>query len=257
MLRLMSAETTAPPPAEPADPAGPEGRKREASGPLLPASARRPAAVIALCCAAIVLVLAVLVAHSSGPDALDRAVDDWLKGQLGGHLRLLVLLMDPGEPVQSVMLTAVVAAACLAARRLQGAIFTIMSALLASGIAELVLKPLVHRTLGTFVVYPSGHTCRAFALGAIIVVLLLSPSRLTLRPAAKIALAALLFLGGCAVAVAVICLDLHYFTDTIGGAALGVGVVIATAFVLDTAHARSLCALLARPLGRRSSPARA
>jgi membrane-associated phospholipid phosphatase len=204
-----------------------------------------------------VLVLAVLVAHTSGPDVLDRVVDDWLKGQLGGHPRVLILLMDPGEPMQSVILTALVAAACLAARRLQGAVLTIVSALLASGVAELVLKPLVHRTLGTFVVYPSGHTCRAFALATIIVVLLLSPPKRTIRPAVKIAVAALLFLGGCAVAVAVICLDFHYFTDTIGGAALGAGVVIATAFVLDTARVRGLLATLPGPFELRTNPLRA
>lgn len=206
---------------------------REVPGPLLPDSARRPAAAIAGCCAVIVLVLAVLVAHTSGPDALDRAVDSWLKARLGGHQRLLILLMDPGEPVQSIILTAVVAGACLAARRIQGAVFTVVSALLASGIAELVLKPIVHRTLGTFVVYPSGHTCRAFMLAAVIVVLMLSAPKRPVRAGVVVAVAAILFLAGCTVGVAVICLDFHYFTDTIGGAALGVCVVIATAFLLD------------------------
>jgi membrane-associated phospholipid phosphatase len=220
---------------------------------MLPAAARRPAAVVAVCCFVTVIVLAVLVAHTSGPDGLDRAVDDWLKARFGGHTRLLILLMDPGEPKQSVILTALVAGACLAARRLQGAVLTILSALLASGIAELVLKPIVHRTLGTFVVYPSGHTCRAFAVAAIVVVLLLRSPRRTVRPAVTATIAVILFLGGCAVAAAVICLDLHYFTDTLGGAALGVGVVIATAFLLDGPRVRGR---LTWPLSPRHVPAR-
>jgi membrane-associated phospholipid phosphatase len=254
----VSTQTTTPSPAEPAGPAGTTGRKRGAPA-LLPASARRPAAVIALCCAAIVLVLAILVAHISGPVGPDQAVDSWLKSWLGGHDRLLVLLMDPGEPIQSVVLTAVVTAACLVARRLEGAVLTIVSSLLASGIAELVLKPLVDRKLSPWPdpVYPSGHTCRAFALAAVLVVLLLSQRRRTVRPAVKIVIAALLFLGGCAVGVAVICLDFHYFTDTIGGAALGVGVVIATAFALDSTRVRSRLAPLAERLERQRGSARA
>jgi membrane-associated phospholipid phosphatase len=226
---------------------------------LLPAAARRPAAVIAVCCAVVVLVLAVLVAHTSGPVGPDRAVDGWLKSWLGGHDRLLVLLMDPGEPVQSVLLTAVVAAACLIARRVQGAVFTVVSALLASGIAELVLKPLVDRRLSPWPgpVYPSGHTCRAFTLAAIVVVLLLSQRRRTVRPAVTIALAAILFLGGCAVGVAVICLNFHYFTDTIGGAALGVGVVIATALALDSTPVHRRVALLPQRVRREGDSARA
>lgn len=252
----MSTQTTAPSPAEPAGPAESAGLQG-LSPALLPAAARRPAAVIALCCAAIVLVLAVLVAHTSGPLGPDRVVDSWLKARLGGHDRLLVLLMDPGEPVQSVILTAVVTAACLVARRLQGAALTIVSAVLASGIAELVLKPIVHRTLGTFVVYPSGHTCRAFTIAAIVGVLVLGQRRRTMRTAVTIALAAILFLVGCAVGVAVICLNFHYFTDTIGGAALGVGVVIATAFALDSTRVRGRVAQLAERRKRQGSSARA
>jgi membrane-associated phospholipid phosphatase len=224
-MRLVSEPAAAPTPADLPRPADPDA--------LLPNWARRPAAVIAGCCAVIVLVLAVLVAHTSGPDALDRAVDSWLRARLGGHQRLLTLLMDPGEPVQSIILTAVVAAACLAARRIEGAALTVVSALLASGIAELILKPIVHRTLGTFVVYPSGHTCRAFMLAAVIVVLMISAPRRPVRTGVAVAVGAILFLAGCAVGVAVICLNFHYFTDTVGGAALGVCVVIGTAFVLD------------------------
>lgn len=231
-MRVVSAPATTPSPADPMPP-DPRLPGPLVPDPLLPATARRTAVVIAICCAIIVLVLAVLVAHTSRPDALDRAVDSWLKARLGGHQRLLILLMDPGEPIQSIILTAVVAVACLAARRTEGAVLTVVSAVLASGIAELVLKPIVHRTLGTFVVYPSGHTCRAFMLAAVLVVLMLSPPKRPVRPALAIAVGALLFLAGCAVGVAVICLDFHYFTDTIGGAALGVCVVIATAFALD------------------------
>jgi membrane-associated phospholipid phosphatase len=40
-------------------------------------------------------------------------------------------------------------------------------------------------------------------------------------------------LAACAVAVALVGLGHHYFTDTVGGAAVGTAVVLATALVLD------------------------
>jgi membrane-associated phospholipid phosphatase len=41
-------------------------------------------------------------------------------------------------------------------------------------------------------------------------------------------------------------LDFHYFTDTIGGAAVGIGVVLGTAFLLDVAVVRRWLGRLSR-----------
>ena len=49
---------------------------------------------------------------------------------------------------------------------------------------------------------------------------------------------AVLVAVSCAVAVATIALNFHYFTDTVAGAALAVGVVLAATFPLDGARFR-------------------
>jgi len=74
--------------------------------------------------------------------------------------------------------------------------------------------------------YPSGHTATMFALAAVLVVLLHArPGRIVI-PGAACAL------GG-VVAVGVIGLRWHYFTDTVAGAAVGIGTVCGLALILD------------------------
>jgi membrane-associated phospholipid phosphatase len=201
--------------------------------PLLPAAARRPAAVIAGCCAVLTLVLAVLVAHTSGPGTLDRGADHWLITHLASHHRAMVLLMDLGEPAQAAIIAVAIIAACLAVRRLNGAALTVISYPVAAGLTELVLKPAVGRSLGPFTVYPSGHTSRAVALATIIAVLLIRPAATRRRQALRLTAIAACALLSAGVAVAMISLQFHYFTDTVGGAAVSIAVVLATTFPLD------------------------
>ncbi len=61
----------------------------------------------------------------------------------------------------------------------------------------LVLKPIIGRTLGGYLSFPSGHTTGVFAV------------------------AAMIGMGA------------HYFTDTVGGVMVAVGVVLATALAVD------------------------
>ena len=209
--------------------------QREAVAPLLAASARRPAAVIIGACAAVTVLIGALTWHGSRPGSLDQAVDSWIRGHLGMHVHALSLLEDLGSPVQVTVATVVIVLACLAARRLNGALLAGISVLVASGLTELVLKPFFGRTLDGALVYPSGHTCGAFTLAAIIAVLLLSPPR-----PARVVVVVIAGLAACSVAVAMIGLGYHYFTDTVGGAAVGVGVVLATTFPLDMQGTRRL-----------------
>jgi membrane-associated phospholipid phosphatase len=201
--------------------------------PLLPPGARRPAAVIAVCCALITLVIGILVTRAAHPDALDRSVDAWIRARVAGHVRALTLVEDLAEPAQVAVVTALIVLACLAARRVKGALLAAISVLLAAGLTEFVLKPLFDRHLNGYLVYPSGHTCRIFTLAAVLTVLALNPPRRRPPRVVKIAIAVAGALAGTAVAVAMIGLGYHYFTDTIGGAALGIGVVAATTFLLD------------------------
>ena len=216
-----------------------DDRQGQAARPLLPAGARRPAAVIAVCSLALTLVLGMLTAHSSKPGSLDATVDSWIQRTFGIHHGSMLLLEDAGKPVQVAVLTLVIVLVCLAARRFNGAALTAISVVVSAILIDFVLKPVVGRTLGGYPVYPSGHTGRAFALAAVIVVLTLNPQRRKLRRTVKVAVAAAAALVGSAVAVAMIGLHAHYFTDTVGGAALAIGVVLTTTFLLDTERLRS------------------
>jgi membrane-associated phospholipid phosphatase len=210
-----------------------------AARPLLPSGARRPAAVIAACSLAVTLVLGALTAHSSKAGRLDGAVDSWVQRTFGVHHETMLLLEDVGKPAEVVVLTLVVVLACLAARRFNGAVLAAVSVAVSAVLTEFVLKPLFGRTLSGYLVYPSGHTSFAFTLAAVIVVLMLNPARRQLRRAVKVAVAAAVALVCAAVPVAMIALHAHYFTDAVGGAALAIGVVLTTTFLLDTGRLRS------------------
>jgi membrane-associated phospholipid phosphatase len=135
--------------------------------------------------------------------------------------------------LQYTLAAAVLIGACLITRRLRGAVLTAVSLPAAIVVTEFVLKPLVGRTLGGFLVYPSGHTSRAFAFATVIAVLLLGSQRPTWPSPVRAALALAALLAAAGVAVAVTAISYHYFSDTIGGAAVGVGTVLATALALD------------------------
>ena len=81
--------------------------------------------------------------------------------------------------------------------------------------------------------YPSGHATTSFALATVSIILLAAPS----WPRVPAITRRLLMLGALllavAVASAVVGLNLHYFTDIVGGAALGTGTAVLTALLLD------------------------
>ena len=228
--------------------------------PLLPAGARPWAGALLACCAALVAVLGVLFAHQSRAGRLDHAIDPRVIAWLGGHRGLLLWLAAPGSLVPAAVLCAVIVAACLLAGRLNGAVLAAASVPVAVGLDDVLLKPLVHRTYGGSLVYPSGHTTAAFALAATVTVLLL----LAPRPARAAVLRMLIPVAACAlaavVAIAVIGLRWHYFTDTLAGAAVAAGTVCGLALLLDRpAPRRWLTRASRRPAAqdRGSRPARA
>jgi len=100
-------------------------------------------------------------------------------------------------------------------------------------ITDWLLKPLVHRTYIGQVVYPSGHTATIVALAAAVTVLLLAPPRPEMPSWLRTLILAVAYLTALAVVVGVIAVRFHYFTDTVAGAAVGVGTVCGLALVLD------------------------
>jgi len=224
--------------------------------PLLVPSARPWAGWLLACCAILITVLGALVAHQTKADWLDRAVDTPVITWLGGRVGLGLWLIAPGSPVPAAVASAAIAVACLLAGRLNGAVLAAAAVPLANGLAEGLLKPLVHRTYQGDLVYPSGHTTAIVALAATVTVLLAVPPRPATAGALRVLIPAAAFAAAAVVAVALIGLRFHYFTDTVAGAALGIGTVCGLALLLDLPSIRRWLAWLCRqrPVAREGRP---
>jgi len=201
--------------------------------PLLAASARPRAGVLLAGCAVLVAVLGVLFAHQSAADRFDHAVDSAVIAGFGGHLALALRLAYPGTTIPAIVLSVIIAIACLITGRLRGAVLAVAAVPVAVGLCEVLVKPLVHRTYTGQVVYPSGHTATIVALAATVTLLLLAPPRPAMPRWLRILILAVAYLTAVAVVVGVIAVGFHYFTDTVAGAAVGIGTVCGLALVLD------------------------
>jgi undecaprenyl-diphosphatase len=229
---------------------------RWAGGPprrLLSPRFRWPAAIIVVACTAVTTLLGVAFAGHSQPDRLDRVADARIGSAVLAYSGLLRPVADQ-TPLVVIVLAVVGFCALLLARRPRAA------ALLAIGLpggllAEAVLKPLIHRTLygGGDGSYPSGHTIGAFCLAVVIEVLLLGPHRPPLRPAVRALLACAVLAVACLVPVAVVAMHMHYFTDTVGGAALATALVLASALLIDAVGSSTRLRMLGRGNDRTDS----
>ena len=206
--------------------------------PLLGASARHWAGVLLACCAILVAVLGMLFAHQAKADWFDHAADAPAITLLGGRQVLAHWLIAPGSPIPAAILTAVIATACLLTGRLNGAVLAVAAVPVADALVEGLLKPLVHRTYLGNVVYPSGHTTTIFALAATVTVLLLIPPQPDTARALRVLIPAAMFVVGVVVAITLIGMRWHYFTDTVAGVAVGAGTVCGLALILDLPTAR-------------------
>lgn len=206
--------------------------------PLLAVSVRPWAGVLLACCTILVAGFGVLFAHQAKADWFDRAVDAPVITWLGGRQSLAHWLVAPGSPIPAATLTVAIAAACLLTGRLNGAVLAVAAVPVADGLVEGLLKPLVHRTYLSNVVYPSGHTTTVFTLAATVTVLLLIPPRPAKARTLRVLIPAAACAVGVVVAVTLIGMRWHYFTDTVAGAAVGVGTVCGLALMLDLPTAR-------------------
>jgi undecaprenyl-diphosphatase len=100
-------------------------------------------------------------------------------------------------------------------------------------VTELLLKPLINRTLIGEFAFPSGHATGVTALAVVFAVLLVDPPRPRLPTNLRVLLALAALATAGAVAAAIVAVRSHYATDTLGGAAVATGVVLLTALVLD------------------------
>jgi membrane-associated phospholipid phosphatase len=201
--------------------------------PLLAAPARIWAGALLACCATLIVVLGSLFAHQAQPDRLDRAIDSPIVAWFGGHRGLGLWLIFPGSLIPAGVLSAVIVVACLLAGRLNGAVLASAAVPVAEGLNDGLLKPLVHRTYLGVLTYPSGHTTAVFALAATVTVLLLAPPQQGKAGTLQVLIPTAACVLGGVVAIALIGLRFHYFTDTVAGAALGIGTVCGLAFLVD------------------------
>ena len=213
--------------------------------PLLTASARRWAGVLLACCSILVAVLGVVFAHQAKADWFDHAADSPIIAWLSPHQGLAIWLAAPGSKIPAAALSAAIVVACLLTGRLNGAILAAAAVPAADGLVEALIKPLVHRTYLGAVDYPSGHTTAMVTLAATVTVLLIPP-----RPAKagvlRVLVVAAAWVLGAVVAIALIGLQWHYFTDTAAGAAVGIGTVCGLALILDLPSTRRLLVWVCR-----------
>ncbi len=151
----------------------------------------------------------------------------------GAHYGLLQRLAWPGQLVPVAALIVIIAVTCLVTGRANGAVLAVVAVPVAIELTERVLKPLLGRTKLGFLSYPSGHATSMFALAAVLAVLMLNPPGRAWRRVLRLMIPAAAVVLACVVSTAMIALGFHYFTDTIAGAAVGAGTVVATALVLD------------------------
>jgi membrane-associated phospholipid phosphatase len=209
--------------------------------PLLPDRVRPLAGGLLACCAVIVAALGALFAHQTRADWFDHAVDAPIIAWFNGHQGFASWLAAPGSLIPAGVLTAAIVIGCVLAGRLNGAFLALAAVPVSEAISEGLLKPLVHRTYLGGVAYPSGHTTAISALTATLIVLLLL-SRRPVRARAMRRLSVLIPAAACVVGVGVaiglIGLRWHYFTDIVAGAAVGIGTVCGLALLLDLAAVR-------------------
>lgn len=198
---------------------------------LIDGARRGRAAAIVTGAAAALLALAVAVHGGTGGTGFDRHVDAWFGAHVGYSTALW--FADLGSEPVVLPLVAAAVAACVALRSARGAVLAVVGPLLAAGLTEYVLKPIVDRRLYGYYAFPSGHTAGFASVMLVVVIVLLGPARGVLRTPVRrggITAAALLALS---CMLGLIAAQFHYATDVIGGLFLVLASVIGVALAVD------------------------
>lgn len=201
--------------------------------PLLGDTRRTWAGITLAACMIVVVVTGLAFRDQTKPDGFDNAVDAPVITFARGHDGFFPWFVKPGDLVPVIAVSAAIAAGCLIARRLNGAVLAVAAVPAAAGLGDGLLKHLFHRTYLGVLSFPSGHTTSVSGVTATIAVLLLVPPQRVRTRALRIAVVAAAGLITVVVAIGVIGERFHYFTDTVAGAAVGVGTVLGLALLLD------------------------
>lgn len=203
--------------------------------PLLGNAGRRWAGMALAACVIVVVVTGFLFKGQTGPSGFDNAVDSPVITFFRGHGGLLPWFARPGSLVPAIAVSVAIAAGCLIVRRPSGAVLALIAVPVAAGLDDGLLKHFFHRTYLGVLSFPSGHTTSVTGMTATLAILLLVPPQPASARAARLAAVAAACLITVMVVIGVIGLRWHYFTDTVAGAAVGVGTVLGLALLLDLA----------------------
>jgi membrane-associated phospholipid phosphatase len=201
--------------------------------PLLGDTRRAWAGLTLAACLIVVVVIGLLFKGETGPDGFDSAVDSPLITLSRGHGAFVWRLTLAGSLIPAIVVSAAIAAGCLIARRPNGALLAVAAVPAATGLDDGLLKHLFHRTYLGALSFPSGHTTTVAAMTATLALLLLVPPQQARTRAVRVAVVATACLISVIVVIGLIGLRYHYFTDTVAGAAVGVGTVLGLALLLD------------------------
>ncbi len=204
------------------------GRGRAA---LIP-SHRRPLVVpVVLLGILLVAVPAVRYAGAAEGGRLDRALAAPVTMPGGVVGSVGEALADLGDPVPVVVVMLVLAAAAWWWRGGRGLAFALVAPAAAMITTSLVLKPIVGRTRGHELSFPSGHTTAVAGMAATAVILVLGTSALapTVRRVVSIALGVLVVVVG----VCLVGRGYHYPTDVVGAVGVVLALVPPAALVVD------------------------
>jgi membrane-associated phospholipid phosphatase len=203
--------------------------------PLLGDTRRTRAGMALAACVIVVVVTGLLFRGKTGPDGFDNAIDSPVIALFRTHGGLLPWLALPGTLIPTVAISIATAAGCLFAKRPTGAVLAVAAVPAATGLTDGLLKHLFHRTYLGALSFPSGHSTSVTGMTATLALLLLVPPQQARTRAVRAAVVGAACLLTVMVVIGVIGLRWHYFTDTVAGAAVGVGTVLGLALLLDLA----------------------
>ena len=206
------------------------GRK-PASGPLVPGPLRWPAVALLAVCVAVTAMLAVRFVGYGLPGWLDTTFDPRIQAHMARFPVLLNWLPSFGTLGPVAAMTLALALTCSAVRRWSGAVLAVAAVPIAVGLTEYMLKPSIGEAIGQG--FPSGHATSMFALAAASAVLLAGAPRGRVPGGVRLLLALMALGLATFVAAAMVANGAHVFTDAVGGAAVGIAVVLACALTLD------------------------
>ncbi|GAA4207908.1 phosphatase PAP2 family protein [Actinocatenispora rupis] len=140
-------------------------------------------------------------------------------------------LVALGSPVAVVLETVALFGFLVRRRWIRAAVLAALAPPVATALTEVVLKPIVDRTRGGSLAYPSGHTTGIFAVAMVVVVLM--AASVWLSPTVRAGVAAAAIGVAMAVAAASVAVGDHFATDTVGGACVAIATVLVLGVIVD------------------------